>query len=316
MQKIDPIEIKTYDPNWPHIYEKEATLIGQALSGNCLAIHHIGSTAVPGLAAKPKIDMIAVVKDGDLSITQLEDADYAYRGEWNIPFKFGFTKRGQNDFNLHIFEESNPEIELNILFRDYLRAHPDRCKEYRQLKANLLADQSNHQKNGAMFVGYTLGKDIFIRQILRDARYTGHRFLRPTHHQEWEDYHRIRKTEILDPLGVMYDANHPSMTSSTAQHFILCCGVDVRTVAHIDILNQSQAALRALATDKRFQSQGYASALLVLIEKWLKKQGIHTLHTHSHIHAKTFYEKQGFTEMPGVYPSSFQAPYIDLGKVL
>ena len=56
MQKIDRVEIKPYDRNWPHIYEKEEILILQALADNCVAIHHVGSTSVPGLAAKPIID--------------------------------------------------------------------------------------------------------------------------------------------------------------------------------------------------------------------------------------------------------------------
>ena len=70
MKKI--IEVVPYDPNWPHIYEKEAELIRQALGGNCLAIHHIDSTSVPGLAAKPKIDIITVVQDPLLAWDQLE----------------------------------------------------------------------------------------------------------------------------------------------------------------------------------------------------------------------------------------------------
>lgn len=87
MKKI--IEVVPYDPNWPHIYEKEAALIGQALGGNCLAIHHIGSTAVPGLAAKPKIDIIAVVQDPLLVRDQLEKIGIHYRGEYNIPLHYG-----------------------------------------------------------------------------------------------------------------------------------------------------------------------------------------------------------------------------------
>jgi GrpB-like predicted nucleotidyltransferase (UPF0157 family) len=104
------------------------------LGGNYLAIHHVGSTAVPGLAAKPKIDMIAVVHSGDLSIAQLENIGFSYKGEWNIPFKFGFTKRGQDEINLHVFEEGHPEIELNILFRDYLRILLKALRSMRKLK--------------------------------------------------------------------------------------------------------------------------------------------------------------------------------------
>ena len=66
------IEVVPYDTQWALIFEKEAAPIRQALGGNCLAIHHIGSTSVPGLAAKPKIDRIAVVQDTLLARGQLE----------------------------------------------------------------------------------------------------------------------------------------------------------------------------------------------------------------------------------------------------
>ena len=70
MKKI--IEVVPYDPSWPHIYEKEAALIKEALGDNCVTIHHIGSTSVPGLASKPKIDAIAVVQDPLSARDQLE----------------------------------------------------------------------------------------------------------------------------------------------------------------------------------------------------------------------------------------------------
>lgn len=296
------VQVVPYDPHWPHIFQTEAHCIQKALSDNRIAIHHVGSTSVSGLAAKPKIDIIAVVKNGEKAIAPLQRAGYTHRGEYNIPFKEALTKRGQNDFNLHVFEQNNPEIELNILFRDHLRKHPSARDQYAQLKAELLADESNHEKNGAMFVGYTLGKDSFIRSILHDAGYIRRRFLRPTHHQEWADYHRIRQTSL--PLGVVYDTNHPSVTSCTAQHFILCDGITTRSIGHIDILGQSVAVLRAVATDRGFQNQGYGSEMLTLMEKWLKKQGIVCLHTHSLLDAQWFYKKRGFVDFSPDFPGT------------
>jgi GrpB-like predicted nucleotidyltransferase (UPF0157 family) len=292
------VQVVPYDPQWPHIFQTEAHCIQKALSDNGIAIHHVGSSSVPGLAAKPVIDIIAVVKNGEKAIVPLQKTGYTHGGEYNIPFKEALTKRGQNDFNLHVLEQNHSEIELNILFRDHLRKHPSARDQYAQLKADLLADESNHQKNGGMFVGYTLGKDSFIRSILHDAGYARRRFLRPTHHQEWADYHRIKKTEILKPLGITYDTNHPSVTSCTAQHFILCDGTTTRSIGHIDVLSQSGAVLRALATDSGFQNQGYGSEILTLMEKWLKKQGTVSLHTHSLLDAQSFYKKRGFVELP------------------
>ncbi len=302
------VQVKPYDPQWPNIFQTEAHCIQKALGDNGLIIHHVGSTSIPGLAAKPVIDIIAVVKNGEKAIAPLENTGYTHGGEYNIPFKEALTKRGQNDFNLHVFEHNHPEIELNILFRDHLRKHPSARDQYAQLKADLLADESNHEKNGAMFVGYTLGKDPFIRSILHAAGYARRRFLRPTHHQEWADYHRICKTEILDPLGIAYDAHHPSVKSSTAQHFILCDGIKTRSIGHIDVLGKSGAVLRAVATDSRFQNQGYGSEMLSLMEKWLKKQGILSLHTRSLVAAQSFYKKRGFVDLPPNFPGATDMP--------
>lgn len=310
------IQVVPYDPNWPHIYEKEASLIKEALSDNCLEVHHIGSTAVPGLAAKPKIDIIAVVRSGDLSIAPLENIGFSYKGEWNIPFKFGFIRRGQDEINLHVFEEGHPEIELNILFRDHLRSNPQSLKEYAQIKETLLKDETSSQKQkGSMFSGYNLGKDRFIRQILKTTGYSGHRFLKVTHIQEWEDYHRIRKAEIFGLTRVIYDPLHPSITSNNAYHFMLCNGIEARAVAHIEFLSESDAALRSLATDSKYQRQGYGTEMMALLEKWLRRQNIKVLKMHSRQSAEPFYRKLGFTDMPFDDPS-IQEQHIDLGKVL
>ena len=122
MQKIDRVEIYPYDPNWPNIFDHESVMIKEALGSNCTAIHHVGSTSVPGLAAKPKIDIIAEVRDLLFDKSQLENLGYEYRGGFSIPLRRSFTIRmSDRKINLHIFEENDPEIELNILFRDYLR---------------------------------------------------------------------------------------------------------------------------------------------------------------------------------------------------
>jgi GrpB-like predicted nucleotidyltransferase (UPF0157 family) len=157
------IEVTQYDPNWPKIFDAEAAIIKQALGDNFVAVRHIGSTSISGMLAKPKIDIIGVVKDGGKSIESLEEAAFTYKGEWNIPFHYGFTKRGGIKINLHVFEEGHPEIELNLTFRDYLRAHPSACAEYTKIKENLLSDEASFKKQeGHLFSGYNLGKFLGI----------------------------------------------------------------------------------------------------------------------------------------------------------
>lgn len=179
------IQVVPYDPHWPHIYQKEAERIQKALGGNSLAIHHIGSTSVPGLAAKPKIDIIAVVDDPLSARGPLETIGIQYRGEYNIPLHYGFSKRGEIDLNLHVYEAFHPEIELNLMFRDYLRNHPNRRDDYAQLKKELIQDESSLNKENSLFTNYTLRKGDFIRSVLREAGFNRVRMLKCSDATEW-----------------------------------------------------------------------------------------------------------------------------------
>lgn len=317
MQKIvKPIEVVAYNSNWPILFETEANLIKAALGCNCIAVHHVGSTAVNGLSAKPIIDIIAEVKSGNLSINQLEKADFVYKGEWNIPFKYGFTKRGQLQVNLHVFEENHPEIELNLVFRDYLRNNSDARNKYQNLKIELLKNEASFQKqNGALFSGYNLGKDAFIRKIIDNSGFQRLRFLKCTHRLEWQEYHRIRKSQIFDSTNIEYDENHPTITDANHAHFILCHGTKVVCVAHIEFLNTTEIALRSLAADKMFQNQGFGTHMLQLLEKWLTLQNAKLIKVHAHLKAEKFYRKHGYQDMH-FDDQSISPDVIDLGKVL
>src|SRR3990167_9449974 len=105
-----PIEVVPYNPEWPAQFQNEAERILKALGGNALAIHHIGSTSVPGLPAKPKIDILLVAQDPPKAVPALETIEFRYRGEFNIPLHYGFSKRGEVNVNLHVFEPGHPEI--------------------------------------------------------------------------------------------------------------------------------------------------------------------------------------------------------------
>jgi GrpB-like predicted nucleotidyltransferase (UPF0157 family) len=179
------IEIVSYNNDWPKMFPAEETIIRTALRDNCIAVHHIGSTSVPGLSAKPKIDIIAVAKDRKRAIADLEKAGYSHKGEWNIPLKCGFTKRGNTNVNLHLFfDENHPEVELNLKFRDYLRTHPDVCDEYASLKAKILQDESSQEKIDN-FPVYTLRKRSFIDNIIKNIGFNRLRVLKCATEDEW-----------------------------------------------------------------------------------------------------------------------------------
>lgn len=154
-----------HDPHWADEFAREAALVAGALGPALVAIHHIGSTAVPGLAAKPIIDMLAVTDDlvaVDACAAMLEKLGYEAMGEFGLPARRYFRKNnpaGERTHQIHAFEVGSPQIVRHLAFRDYLRVHPDAAEEYERLKRALAAVYLDDL--GA----YTDGKDAFIRNV-------------------------------------------------------------------------------------------------------------------------------------------------------
>jgi GrpB-like predicted nucleotidyltransferase (UPF0157 family)/GNAT superfamily N-acetyltransferase len=316
----ETIDFSAYNPAWPLIFDHEAQSIQGALQGACLAIHHVGSTAVPGLAAKPTIDIIAVIRPLAEVRCALEHSGYAFRGEYNIPFRGMYTKRCPHDINLpinlHVYPEGHPEIALNILFRDCLRTNGETRAAYGALKATLAqAHDAAIKSEGAMFCSYTLGKDVFITGVLDAVGFSLPRFMRVTSPREWDAYHAIFKSQIFDPLGLIYDTAHPSFSAPNNHRFVWCRGSLVVSGVHVEKISQSVAALRGLATHGEHQRQGYGRQLMGQVETWLKQQGIGVVKLHARPSAVPFYEGLGYGPMVFDDPSIQWHP-VDMGKVL
>lgn len=155
------IEIVTYDPAWAQIYEREAAAIKKILGETCLAIHHFGSTSVPGLGAKPKIDILAVVTSFNaVNIPAIEHLGFEYRGEVIATGRY-FAKK-QPRVHLHLFEQGNPLIERNLIFRDWLRTHPADRDAYAALKHVLATQHTDGME-------YCRAKTVFINNIIDKA---------------------------------------------------------------------------------------------------------------------------------------------------
>jgi GrpB-like predicted nucleotidyltransferase (UPF0157 family) len=138
------IVIDDYNTDWPEKFETHRRLIADALGHTALRIEHIGSTSVPGLAAKPIIDIVVVVQDSTNESTylpQLEAARYVLRvrePEWNEHRMF---KTPAQDVHVHIYSKGCPEIQRNLLFRDRLRRNSDDRRRYEQVKRELAAKE-------------------------------------------------------------------------------------------------------------------------------------------------------------------------------
>ncbi len=183
------------------------------------------------------------------------------------------------------------------------------------MKVRLLSIESAHEKGAAMFSGYNLGKDVFIRKILEQAGFQGLCVRLCTHYEEWKAYHRIRKGQIFDHTPVVYDPNHPTLTLANHHHLVLYKGTTIVSVAHVEMLSAREAAIRSLATDEPYKGNGYGSYLLEMVEKWMKRQGIEIVKTHAALRAEGFYRSLGYQDMPFDDPS-ICADTIDFGKRL
>jgi GNAT superfamily N-acetyltransferase len=135
------------------------------------------------------------------------------------------------------------------------------------------------------------------------------------HHEEWEAYHRIKEQQIFSPLKIAYDRNHPSFTADNHFHFVLCDGVEIVSIAHIEVLNDSAIALRSLVTDTPYQRKGFGKEMMAWVEKWAQHQGVKKIKMHARLSAEAFYRKQGYTEI--LFDDAYiQKDSIDLGKKL
>ena len=311
------IEVVSYHSEWPNMFEDEAAIIKKALGNECISVHHVGSTAVPHLMAKPILDIIAVVKNPETSIPALESARFTHKGEFNIPLHYGFSKRGPVDVNLHVYEEDHPEIELNLLFRDYLRNHPEAYIEYGCLKENLLKDPSSFEKNNSLFTGYNLGKDAFIRRILKETKFSRMRMVKCTHYTEWDFAKKIRQESFFDKVQIKdpyeWTFNHPDHV-----HLILYRGIDMLGYAHIQFWQDARTALRIIVVNESERNQGLGFGFLMLIEKWLKIKGFKSLHAEASPKALSFYERYGYIPMPFNDPDNHPSCPKDtpMGKML
>lgn len=164
-----PVVIVDYDPPWPILYEEEKRRILEAVGHKVLAVEHIGSTAVPGLGAKPIIDMMAGVHqstDADDCIPMLKDIGYT--DVTPLPeFPDWYYCLGKSPhsvgYHLHLVKFGSDHWEKHLLFRDLLRTHPELAQQYYELKRELAS------KYGSDRNAYTESKTSFIESVIAQA---------------------------------------------------------------------------------------------------------------------------------------------------
>jgi GrpB-like predicted nucleotidyltransferase (UPF0157 family) len=166
------IVVIPHDPAWAAEFDRSSRAVADALAAGDapVTLHHIGSTAIPGIYAKPVIDMLAIV-DGDVArldacnggMTRL---GYEAMGEFGIPGRRYFRRddpaTGARTHQVHAFARGSPHVERHLAFRDFLRSHPEHAAEYSELKRRLTATPVEID-------AYMDGKDAFIKDMERRA---------------------------------------------------------------------------------------------------------------------------------------------------
>jgi len=163
-----PVVIEEYNEDWALEYQQEERKIKEILTNKLIAIEHIGSTSVPGLGAKPIIDFMVGVSDlneVEQFIEPLAKLGYEHVYHKEFPNRRFFRKgqRRAGTHHLHIYNYGSKEWKNNILFRDYLKTHPDVLKQYNQLKKELAEKYRNDR------VAYTNAKHPFIIDVIQKA---------------------------------------------------------------------------------------------------------------------------------------------------
>ena len=157
------VEVKPYKKEWQIRYRREKEKLEKLFKEIIVDIHHIGSTAIPNIKAKPIIDIMLVVDDiekvGKYN-EQMISLGYKPKGEFGIENRRFFPKGGNcRTFHVHVFQKGDQEVERHLNFRDYMRAHPQQAQKYSELKEELANKFPEDIDN------YIEGKNGFIKEI-------------------------------------------------------------------------------------------------------------------------------------------------------
>ncbi|NDJ17938.1 GrpB family protein [Myxacorys almedinensis] len=165
------MKVEVVPPNsaWREEFSAESKRIALVMGENIVTIHHIGSTAIPGIYAKPVIDFLIEVKDineTDAQTAAMAAIGYEAMGEFGLPGRRYFRKEqpsGIRTHHVHTYEIGSPEINRHLAFRDYMIAHPDVAQQYSELKRELAKQYPQNIE------GYMDGKDEFVQMVEKKA---------------------------------------------------------------------------------------------------------------------------------------------------
>lgn len=163
------IVVVPHDPNWAAEFEREAALIREIFGDSLTDVHHIGSTSIPNIYAKPIIDILVETSDLnaiDSKAPQMTEIGYEAMGEFGLPGRRYFRRdnaQGVRTHHVHVFERDSDSVKRHLAFRDYLISHSEDAQEYSAMKRELVTRCDNDIEK------YMDGKEPFIKNTERIA---------------------------------------------------------------------------------------------------------------------------------------------------
>ncbi|WNQ09642.1 GrpB family protein [Paenibacillus aurantius] len=156
------VRLSEYSEDWVRLFQEEADFLKTIFKDEILQFEHFGSTSVPGLKAKPVIDMICIVKNInniDSFNDKMHSLGYDVAGDWGIPGRRLFRKGGANrTHHIHFYQADNSQIARHLIFRDYLRSHPEEVARYSRFKEELVQRFENTSE-------YSPAKKAFVTEM-------------------------------------------------------------------------------------------------------------------------------------------------------
>jgi GrpB-like predicted nucleotidyltransferase (UPF0157 family) len=167
--EIRQVFVTAFQHSWREKFEFEAAQLREIFGGELIEIHHIGSTSIPGMDAKPIIDILMEVQDIqkiDTFNEKMQCAGYIPKGEYGIPGRRFFIKGDEphHTHHIHVFQKGHADIARHIDFRDYLIAHPEEASKYARLKHELAG------RHHLDIESYQAGKKQFIKRVDQKAK--------------------------------------------------------------------------------------------------------------------------------------------------
>jgi len=267
------LEVIPYDPLWPKMFEEEAQKIKEALGENCSSLHHIGSTSIASLAAKPIIDILLIVKAlTDPHQEGLTSLGYKLRGRIVSPLS-DFYQKGtpQPKFHLHVYEEGDEGIDLHLSLQHYLRNHPSEIISYSQLKFKL--QEKYKDKND--YNQYRIEKAPFIETLLQKAKFEGFtlNYLESSLNMNaserdriiFEDFQKAEYSNFFEDENITFKEH---ITEKNHLYFSLKKGLTIVAVGHVVMVDSHKAFLKSISTPDSSERKEYARKIFEFLQKW------------------------------------------------